>query len=42
MTHTYDLLNENLDILKSSTDQDNNPLKIVEVEMSKKRFIPGR
>jgi agmatine deiminase len=37
----YDLLSENLDILKSSADQDNNPLKIVEVEMSKKRFIPG-
>ena len=37
----YDLLSENLDILKSSVDQDNNPLKIVEVEMSKKRFIPG-
>jgi agmatine deiminase len=37
----HDLLSENLDILKSSVDQDNNPLKIVEVEMSKKRFIPG-
>ena len=37
----YELLSENLDILKSSVDQDNNPLKIVEVEMSKKRFIPG-
>jgi agmatine deiminase len=37
----YDLLSENLDILKSSVDQDNNPLKIIEVEMSKKRFIPG-
>ena len=37
----YDRLSENLDILKSSVDQDNNPLKIVEVEMSKKRFIPG-
>ena len=36
----YDLLSENLDILKSSVDQDNNPLKIVEVEMSKKRFSP--
>jgi agmatine deiminase len=37
----YELLSENLDILKSSVDQDNNPLKIVELEMSKKRFIPG-
>ena len=37
----HELLSENLDILKSSVDQDNNPLKIVEVEMSKKRFIPG-
>jgi agmatine deiminase len=37
----HDLLSENLHILKSSVDQDNNPLKIVEVEMSKKRFIPG-
>ena len=37
----YELLSENLDILKSSVDQDNNPLKIVELEMSKKRFVPG-
>ena len=37
----YELLAENLDILKSSVDQDNNPLKIVELEMSKKRFVPG-
>jgi len=36
----YDLLSENLEILKTSVDQDNNPLKIVELEMSKKRLIP--
>ena len=36
----YDLLCENLEILKTSVDQDNNPLKIVELEMSKKRLIP--
>ncbi len=36
----YDLLSENLEILKTSVDQDNKPLKIVELEMSKKRLIP--
>ncbi|MDC3111114.1 agmatine deiminase family protein [Pelagibacteraceae bacterium] len=36
----YDLLSENLEILRTSVDQDNNPLKIVELEMSKKRLIP--
>ncbi len=37
----YDLLTENLDILRSSTDQDGNPLNIIELEMSKKRLIPN-
>ena len=36
----YDLLSENLEILRSSTDQDGNPLNIIELEMSKKRLIP--
>ena len=36
----YDLLSENLEILKTSVDQDNKPLNIVELEMSKKRLIP--
>ena len=36
----YDHLSENLEILKTSVDQDNKPLKIVELEMSKKRLIP--
>ena len=36
----YDLLSENLEILKTSCDQDNKPLNIVEIEMSKKRLIP--
>ena len=36
----YDLLSENLEILKTSVDQDNKPLNIVEIEMSKKRLIP--
>ena len=37
----YDLLSENLEILKSSTDQDGNPINIIELEMSKKRLIPN-
>tara|TARA_B100000886_G_scaffold252680_1_gene178529 strand:- start:312 stop:1346 length:1035 start_codon:yes stop_codon:yes gene_type:complete len=37
----YDLLTENLEILRSSTDQDGNPLNIIELEMSKKRLIPN-
>jgi len=37
----FDLLSENLEILKSSTDQDGNPLNIIELEMSKKRLIPN-
>ena len=37
----YDLLSENLEILKTSVDQDNKPLNIVELEMSKKRLIPN-
>ena len=37
----YDLLNENLETLKSSRDLDGNPFNIVELEMSKKRIIPG-
>ncbi len=37
----FDLLAENLEILKSSTDQDGNSLNIVELEMSKKRLIPN-
>ena len=37
----YDLLSENLEILRSSTDQDGNPLNIIELEMSKKRLIPN-
>ncbi len=37
----YHLLSENLEILRSSTDQDGNPLNIVELEMSKKRLIPN-
>ena len=36
----YDLLSENLEILKTSVDQDNKPLNIIELEMSKKRLIP--
>ena len=36
----YELLSENLEILKTSVDQDNKPLNIVELEMSKKRLIP--
>jgi agmatine deiminase len=37
----YDLLSENLEILKTSVDQDNKPLNIIELEMSKKRLIPN-
>ena len=37
----YDLLTENLEILRSSTDQDGNPINIIELEMSKKRLIPN-
>jgi agmatine deiminase len=37
----YDLLSENLEILKTSVDQDDKPLNIVELEMSKKRLIPN-
>ena len=37
----YDLLNENLETLKSSRDLDGNPFNIVELEMSIKRIIPG-
>ena len=37
----YDLLTENLEILRSSTDQNGNPLNIIELEMSKKRLIPN-
>ena len=37
----YDLLSENLEILRSSTDQDGNPINIIELEMSKKRLIPN-
>ena len=37
----FDLLSENLEILRSSTDQDGNPLNIIELEMSKKRLIPN-
>ena len=37
----YDLLSENLEILKTSVDQDNKQLNIVELEMSKKRLIPN-
>ena len=36
----YELLSENLEILKTSVDQDNKPLNIIELEMSKKRLIP--
>ena len=37
----YDLLSENLEILRTSTDQDGNPINIIELEMSKKRLIPN-
>ena len=37
----YDLLSENLEILRSSTDQDGNSINIIELEMSKKRLIPN-
>ena len=37
----FDLLSENFEILRSSTDQDGNPLNIIELEMSKKRLIPN-
>ena len=36
----YDLLSENLDILKTSKDQNGKPFNIIELEMSKKRIIP--
>ena len=36
----YDLLSENLEILKTSVDQDNKPLKIEELEMTKNILIP--
>ena len=36
----YDLLSENLDILKTSKDQSGKPFNIIELEMSNKRIIP--
>ena len=36
----YDRLNENLEVLKTSTDSSGNRLKIIELEMSYKRIIP--
>ena len=36
----YDLLSENLDILKTSKDQNGKPFNIIELEMSNKRIIP--
>ncbi len=36
----YNLLSENLDILKTSKDQNGKPFNIIELEMSQKRIIP--
>ena len=37
----YEILNDNLEILKTSTDAKGNRLKVIEIEMSYKRLIPG-
>ena len=37
----YDLLNENLEILKTSKDANGNDLDVIELEMSYKRIIPN-
>ena len=37
----YDKLNENMEILKTSVDSNNQRLKIIPLEMSYKRFIPN-
>ena len=37
----YDILNENLEILKTSTDHKGDRLEVLEIEMSYKRLIPG-
>ena len=37
----YEILNENLEILKTSTDSKGNRLKVIEIEMSYQRLVPG-
>ena len=37
----YDLLNNNLEILKTATDSKGNRIKVIEIEMSYKRLIPN-
>ena len=37
----YEILNENLETLKTSTDSRGNRLKIIEIEMSYQRLVPG-
>ena len=37
----YEILNENLEMLKTSTDSKGNRLKVIEIEMSYQRLVPG-
>ena len=37
----FEKINENLEILKTSTDANNHPLEVIEIEMSYKRLIPN-
>ena len=37
----FEKINENLEILKTSTDANDHPLKVIEIEMSYKRLIPN-
>ena len=37
----YEILNENLETLKTSIDSKGNRLKVIEIEMSYQRLVPG-